>query len=147
MATEPPAVPERLVHPKACRDCGRAIPPGTLLSALAWDPGARAWSHAQHSCAELEGPGGPDGPSDRSAPTSEAPETQGTHGVAVARGNLPRGPERGSWSVTVEFHDAEDPAQSKRVVRIARLHRGTYEEAKETLRQLRGWPCGGPVGG
>ena len=43
----------------------------------------------------------------------------------------------GPWSVTVEIHEVEDPAQSKRVLRIARLHLGTYAEAREIAEQLR----------
>jgi hypothetical protein len=51
--------------------------------------------------------------------------------------SVPYDPGRGAWSVTLELDDAEDPARSKRVLRIARLHLVTYAEAWAVAEQLR----------
>jgi hypothetical protein len=47
--------------------------------------------------------------------------------------SVPEDYARGAWSVTVEIHDARDPARSRRVLCIPRLHLGAYGEACEVV--------------
>jgi len=131
---------DTLVRAKPCRLCGQEIPPGTLLSALDWDREERAWAHRKPACAEVgqaapvASPPPPTGLQDASARSEAAP-----HGSEPPKGlgSLPNDPPGGAWSVTIEIHEAADPAQSKRVLRIARLHLGTYAEARALADQLR----------
>lgn len=130
---------EKLARPKPCRRCGQEIPTGTPLSALAWDRAERAWSHREPSCdvalgTTRNGSGGACPPADEPNAAYPLPGPGGSS--AFDRGPADHA-ERGSWSVTVEFHESADPALSKRVLRIARLHLGTYEEAREVAEQLR----------
>jgi hypothetical protein len=60
----------------------------------------------------------------------------GAGSTSEAERPLPDHPAPGAWSVTVEIHEADDPAQSKRVLRIARLHFKTYAEAREIAGKL-----------
>ena len=130
---------ERLLYASCCRLCGAEIEVGTPLESLSWDPERRAWAHRNPRC------------EDPKAPAAEAPTSlQPSNGVSSPPTASPSSPEAGThsgsdppgslgpgaWSVTVEIHEAEDPAQSKRVVRIARLHLRSLEEARE-LAELR----------
>jgi hypothetical protein len=51
--------------------------------------------------------------------------------------SVPDDPGRGAWSVALELDDAEDPARSKRVLRVARLLSSTYAEAQAVAERLR----------
>ena len=131
---------ERLLYASCSRLCGAEIEVGTPLESLNWDPERRAWAHRNPRCEDPKAPAAeasaslqpPNGaPSPATAPPS-SPETS-AHPGRDPLGSL--GP--GAWSVTVEIHEAEDPAQSKRVVRIARLHLRSLEEAREIAELLR----------
>jgi hypothetical protein len=113
---------ETLAKPKSSRRCDVVIPPGTLLSTLEWDRGERAWAHRKPSCDEV-----------RETPSVTPPLS----GVAPTNGGVPEDPARLAWSVTVEIHEAQDPALGKRVIRIARLHFSTVKEAREIADLLR----------
>ena len=128
-----------LARPMPCRHCGGLIPSGTPLSALDWDRGERAWAHRRPSCEEASATAPKVA---RVSPTSNGPTpfTEPSTGPGSSSGaerSLPDLHKPGPWSVTVEIHEVEDPAQSKRVLRIARLHLGTYSEAREVAEQLR----------
>jgi len=130
---------EKLARPGICLRCEGAIPVGTPLGELSWDRQKRAWAHRNPTCTEVWERGSPSRPIP-SPPTEASVETAtSTESAAVraASGTLWDMPAGGSWSVTVEFHEAEDPAQSKRVLRIARLRLNSLEEAVETAERLR----------
>lgn len=129
--------PETLARSKACHQCGGEIPSGTPLSALEWDQNERAWAHRKPSCAEA-GQAFESGPAVAGSYTP-SPTIRATRAVGV-----PDDPARGAWSVTMEVHEAQDPARSKLVLRIARLHLGTYAEAWAVAEQLRAAPRGNP---
>jgi hypothetical protein len=130
---------ETLVKSKPCHRCGGAIPSGTPLSALEWDRGERAWAHLRPSCSEIRGTAGVEPPNRAPAAASTPPEAPSPDPTKPPSGpgGVPDDPARGVWSVTLEIHDAEDPALSKRVLRIARLHLGTYSEARAVGEALR----------
>ncbi len=131
---------EKLARAKPCRRCGLEIPSGTPLTALDWDRGARAWAHREPSCEEvraLEAAKGSRAPCPADDPADPAGAPIGPEGSSALGRDSTDPAERGPWSVTVEIHDAGDPALSKRVLRIARLHLGTYAEAREVAEQLR----------
>jgi len=132
---------DTLLHAKPCRRCGQEIPPGTPLSTLDWGREERAWAHWKPTCEEAR----------KAAPTASSgvpqalPEGSTPAEVAQSGSGHPNGsaslldePTAGSWSVTVELHEAVDPAESKRVIRIARLHLRTLKEAREIAERLRG---------
>jgi hypothetical protein len=128
-----------LARPMPCRHCSEMIPSGTPLSTLDWDRGERAWSHRRPPCEEASATVPKVA---RVPPTSNGPARLTES--STDSGPLPEaGPplsdysQPGAWSVTVEIHEAEDPAQSKRVLRIARLHLGTYADARVVAEQLR----------
>jgi hypothetical protein len=132
---------ETLSKAKPCRRCGREIPSGTPLSALSWDRGERAWAHRAPPCAELRATSSPRPSTSVQGPARELPGPSGTEpGLPQGPGGVPDDPARGAWSVTLEIHEAEDPAQSKRVLRIARLHLGTYADAWAIAELLRTSP-------
>ena len=131
---------ERLLYASRCRLCGAEIEVGTPLESLSWDPERRAWAHRNPRCEGSKAPAAEapaslhpsNGASSPPAASPSSPEG-GAHPGKDPPGSL--GP--GAWSVTVEIHEAEDPAQSKRVVRIARLHLRSLEEAREVAELLR----------
>lgn len=134
---------ERLVYASPCRRCGAEIEAGTPLEHLSWDPERRAWAHQNPRC-EVRQPS----PAPRAAGSRpeapEGPPGPGEAGVprVVAAGAGPEArtsdtPSRGAWSVTLELHEAADPALSKRVLRIARLRLDTLGEAREVAERLR----------
>jgi hypothetical protein len=127
-----------LKRAKPCRRCGVEIPAGAPLAALDWDASQRAWAHWRPSCDELRelAPVGEDS-TESLPPSAELAESSEALGVRSEPG-VDRSAElfEGSWSVTVEFHEAADPAQSKRVLRIARLHLRTFEGAREVAEKL-----------
>jgi hypothetical protein len=129
---------ERLARPTRCRRCGVEIPSGTLLSALDWDRGERAWAHRKPSCAEV-GEAAPNlamgsPAAQEPIPGSRPPAAAGSE--AASQRSLTEPSQTGAWSVTLEVHEAVDPAQSKRVLRIARLHLGTLADAQQVAEQL-----------
>lgn len=130
---------EVLSRSRPCQGCGRMILAGTPLSELRWDPINREWSHLRLACPEAgartehsdtAGTGLTGVGSTEEAPASANPRA--AMGEPVAR-ELARGP----WSVTVEVHTGPSPEHSRRVVRIARLHLATYEEASSVADSLR----------
>jgi len=129
---------EALSKPKPCRICRLMIPAGSLLSTLSWDRGERAWAHRAPSCAELRATPPIKPPASLPGPTCGSSGASGSDpGPAQGPEGVPDDPGRGAWSVTLEIHDAADPARSKRVLRLARLHLGTYAEACAVAEQVR----------
>jgi len=127
---------EALVHAKPCRRCGQEIPPGTPLSTLDWDREERAWAHWKPTCEEARKAvsAAPQALPEGSTPAEVA---QSGSGHQSGSASLPADPTEGSWSVTLELHQAEDPARSKRVLRIARLHLASYAQALRVAELLR----------
>lgn len=130
---------KQLMVASPCRRCGILIPPGTSLAAISWDGRERTWTHRSPPCEVVE-------QSARAGTTpGENPIELGSRLTPVPPPGRRSGSDLdsseplgfGSWSVTVEIHEAEDPAQSKRVFRIARLHLRTFEEAHEVSERLR----------
>jgi hypothetical protein len=130
---------ERLVYPTRCRLCGAEIEAGTPLESLSWDPERRAWGHRSPRCEDF-----PNGGTRKAQPTvvssealhSTSPPTEASAGPQPPE-SPPDPPTSGAWSVTLELHEAADPALSKRVVRIARLHLRTLDEVHRVVGQLR----------
>jgi hypothetical protein len=128
---------EKLENPMRCGLCGAEIPAGTPLSALNWDREERVWRHREPTCTEI-------GAGELAVQPTAAPETLMSPSERAGTGMAPHlglanpsnDPAAGPWSVTVEVHEAADPAQSKRVLRIARLRLGTLEEARAAAKRL-----------
>lgn len=132
--------PRYLSRSTYCQHCHGGILAGTPLKALSWDATLRLWSHWKPSCEEV-GPS-PPAPESLQAPKEQAlPTDSGRTGSRGPRDPGPRNPgpsALGSWSVTLETHVCQDPALSKTVLRLARLHLESFEDACEVAERLRG---------